>query len=120
MRVVWPPSSVTRPPPSIVVALPLGSLSSDVRAIVVGPPQSKVMTPPVATAARSAASVHWWVPAPTTVVGALGSAAARRTWHARDGGTGGASGSAAASVEPSARGLASAVPDAASDVVGAE
>ena len=71
MRVVPPPSSVIRLPPSITVFLLMGRLSVSVTWMVtLPPPQSKVITPPAAAAVRSAANVQLdAVPVPTTVVG---------------------------------------------------
>ena len=67
MREAPPPLSVTVPPPSMVVSLATGT--SEATVIVTGSgPQSKVITPPAATAARNAASVQLAaVPVPTTV-----------------------------------------------------
>ena len=69
MRVVPPPLSVTLPPPSITVSCSM--LCSDVTVMVIGAgPQSNVTTPPLASAAWSAPSVHPpGTPWPTTALG---------------------------------------------------
>ena len=73
MRIFPPPLSVTLLPPSMTSFVPLSlkTFAVDVRTIVTGSgPQSKVMTPPFATAATNASPVQLaGVPVPTTVVG---------------------------------------------------
>src|SRR5690349_2690665 len=70
MRRSPPPLSVTRPPPSSTTSGPwsLRTLAVAFMAIVTGAgPQSKVITPPAATAATTAADVQLaGVPLPTT------------------------------------------------------
>src|SRR5580704_10458208 len=73
MRTLLPPLRVTLLPPSMTMLGPLSlkifAVSS--RTMVTGSgPQSKVTTPPAATAATTAAEVQLaGVPSPTTVVG---------------------------------------------------
>src|SRR5690349_12195016 len=70
MRRLPPPLSVTRPPPSSTTSGPwsLRTLAVAFMAIVTGAgPQSKVITPPAATAVTTAADVQLaGVPLPTT------------------------------------------------------
>src|SRR5262249_55010356 len=72
MRLFPPPLSVILPPPSITIGpLLLKIFAVAVRTMVVGrEPQSKVMTPPAATAATNAPEVQLaGVPVPPTVLG---------------------------------------------------
>src|SRR5262249_28046452 len=73
MRSLPPPDSVTLSPPSITSfdAVLFTTLAVADRTMVAGAaPQSKVMTPPLATAATNAALVQLAaLPVPTTVVG---------------------------------------------------
>src|SRR6266513_2069387 len=73
MRTLLPPLSVTLPPPSMTILGPvsLNTFAVRLRTIVTGAgPQSKVMTPPLATAATKASPVQLaGVPEPTTVRG---------------------------------------------------
>src|SRR5690606_28067705 len=73
MRVVPPPLSVTRPPPSITISGPvsLKTFAGRSSSMTTGSgPQSNVITPPPATASMNASPVQLaGVPSPTTVVG---------------------------------------------------
>jgi hypothetical protein len=73
MRILPPPLRVTLLPPSMTSfgAVLLNTFAVCVRTIVTGSgPQSKVITPPFATAATKASPVQLAaVPVPTTVVG---------------------------------------------------
>src|SRR4051812_41798846 len=75
MRTFPPPLRVTLPPPSMTIFGPLSlkALAVRARTIVCGAaPQSKVITPPLATALTKASPVQLSaVPVPTTVVGRL-------------------------------------------------
>src|SRR5690349_16584372 len=80
MRLVWPPESVTLPPPSITSLLVLlRTLIVCDSVIVTGfGPQSKVITPPAAAALSTAAEVQLAaVPVPTTRSGTLTSSTPR-------------------------------------------
>src|SRR3954469_12760723 len=80
----WPPSRVTRLPPSMTVFLLTGRSRVALTAMVTFPePQLKVITPPFVAAACSAENVQLaGVPLPTTVVGVETSAARARAGRA--------------------------------------
>src|SRR6185295_9787172 len=86
MRVLPPPLRVTLPPPSITVST-LTSCCLVTVMVTGAAPQSKVTTPPFASAAASAASVQSEAePLPTTVVGVETSAGWIGSGHVSGGG----------------------------------